>query len=202
MSAPEQGGTAPDPVIPSPRHHLIFLIGPRGSGKSAVARLLAARLGWDWADADHELECRAGRCIRDIFAAEGENGFRERESAVLVDLCRLERHVIATGGGAVLRPENRARLRASGRVVWLTADAATLSHRIQTDETNCERRPSLTGTAAASSLQEIVQVLRAREPLYRECADFVVSTEGKAPEAVADELLKWWNAACGMRTGQ
>src|SRR2546423_1679630 len=116
---------SPHPLTPSPFHPVLFLVGPRGSGKSTLARLLAARLGWDWIDADAELERRSGRCIRDLFTDEGESAFREREAAVLLDLCRLQRHVIATGGGVVMRPDNRARLRATGGVVWLTADAAT-----------------------------------------------------------------------------
>jgi shikimate kinase len=193
---------APSPERSAGTAGLLFLIGARGSGKSTIARLLAARIGWDWIDADHKLEQLSGRCIRDIFTTEGESGFRERERAVLVDLCRLKRHVIATGGGVVLRPENRATLRAAGRVVWLTADAASLATRLQRDEATSERRPSLTGTAPASSLQEIAQVLQVREPLYRLCADFVASTAGRTPDAVADEVLNWWCAACEMPAEQ
>src|SRR6516225_5630423 len=95
----------------------LFLVGYRGTGKTTVARLLAARLGWEWVDADAVLEGRYGRSIRRIFADEGEAGFRDKEAAVLVDLCRGRRQVVATGGGVVLRPENRARLRAAGRLV-------------------------------------------------------------------------------------
>src|SRR5947208_11489758 len=98
------------PVIPSSRHPVIFLVGYRGSGKTTVARALADRLGWTWADADVVLEARHGRSIRQIFAEEGEAGFRDKEAALLEDLCGLRRHVIATGGGIVLRPENRRRL--------------------------------------------------------------------------------------------
>jgi shikimate kinase len=174
---------------------LVFLIGPRGSGKSTIARLLATRLGWDWIDADTELERRHSRSIREIFTAEGENGFRDKESAVLDALCRLHKHVIATGGGVVLRPENRDRLRGAGRVVWLTAGAATLAARLQNDPDTPGRRPSLTGAAPAASLEEIVQVLREREPLYRACADHIASTEGRSPEAVADALLVWYTTS-------
>ena len=86
----------------------LFLIGPRGSGKTTVARLLAARLGWDWVDADDVLEARHGKSIRDVFAEEGEAGFRDRESAVLADLCGRRRCVVSTGGGVVVREANRA----------------------------------------------------------------------------------------------
>ncbi len=179
---------------------LVFLIGPRGSGKSTVARLLAARLGWDWLDADHELERRHSRTIRDIFATEGEPSFRDKESAILADLCRLRRHVVATGGGVVLRPENRERMRTSGQVIWLTADPAILAARLEADAATAERRPSLTGMTAASSVQEIDAVLKVREPLYRSCADFITATAGRSPEAVTEELLNWWNAESGIQT--
>src|SRR5436305_15234067 len=114
---PERDEHRPDsghPVTRSPGHPVIFLIGPRGSGKTTVARLLAERLGWDWVDVDAALEAAAGRSVRDIFAAEGEAGFRAREAAGLAELCRRRRHVIATGGGVVLDPENRQRLREAG----------------------------------------------------------------------------------------
>src|SRR5262245_50146085 len=99
---------------------VLFLIGYRGSGKSNVARLLAENLGWSWADADAVLEQKYGRTIRQIFAEEGEAGFRDKETAVLGDLTQLDKHVVATGGGIVLRPENRAQLR-TGKVAWLAA---------------------------------------------------------------------------------
>ena len=92
---------------------------------TAVARLLAGELGWGWADADEALEKCHGRSVRGIFEAEGESGFREKESAILPELCGLERHVVATGGGVVLREANRELLRNSGWVVWLTADVDT-----------------------------------------------------------------------------
>src|SRR5436305_1450839 len=109
----------------------MFLVGYRGSGKSTVARLLAERLGWAWVDADDVLEQRAGRPIRAIFADEGEAGFRDRETAVLADLCRLRRHVVATGGGVVLRDNNRDLLRRSGLGGWLAADVETHWQRVQ-----------------------------------------------------------------------
>jgi shikimate kinase len=163
---------------------LIALIGPRGSGKTTVARLLAECLGWQWADADDLLEKKAGRSVRAIFAEEGEAGFRERESAVLCELCGLKRHVVATGGGVVVRDENRALLKASARVVWLHADAETLCRRLDDDSGSAERRPALLGGGRA----EVEEVLRIREPLYRACADWAVVTAARTPAEVAAEI--------------
>lgn len=163
----------------------IFLVGYRATGKSTVARLLSRKLGWDWVDADELLEQRHGRTIRQIFAEEGEAGFREKEAAVLEELCRRPRHVIATGGGVVLREANRERLRAAGKVIWLTADAATIWDRLQTDPSTGERRPALTVGGRA----EVEELLRAREPLYRACADLVVETAERSPEEIVAHIL-------------
>jgi shikimate kinase len=165
----------------------LFLIGSRGSGKSTVARLLAHELGWTWLDADEELEKRFGQSIRAIFAAEGEMGFRDKESILLAQLCRLPRHVIATGGGVVLREQNRDLLRASGRIVWLTADVETLWQRVQADGTTAERRPTLTIGGRA----EMEEILHLREPLYRQCANYVVDTAGRQPNEIASKILRW-----------
>jgi shikimate kinase len=166
----------------------VYLIGYRGSGKTGVAPLLAGRLGWDWVDADAVLEARHGGSIRRIFAEEGEAAFRDQEAQVLEELSRGRHRVIATGGGVVLRPENRERLRASGWVVWLTADPATLWERFRADATTAERRPNLGG----GGLAEVVELLRAREPLYRACAHLTVSTVGRSPAEVTDAILAGW----------
>ena len=179
---PEPGDNAAG-VLTSP----IFLIGPRGSGKTTVARLLAERLGWEWVDADDVLEARHGRSIRAIFAEEGEAGFRDKEADVLMGLCGRVRCVVSTGGGVVVREANRALLRASGRVVWLTADADTLWRRLQDDGLSGERRPALTVGGRA----EVEEVLRVREAWYAECAHLRVRTEGRPPEAVAAEVADW-----------
>jgi shikimate kinase len=164
---------------------LCFLIGYRGSGKSSVARLLAERLGWSWLDADEVVETRHGRSIGAIFAAEGEAGFREKEAAILAELCRLDRHVIATGGGVVLRPENRERLRAAGKVIWLTAGPRALWARLQKDANTAERRPVLT----QGGLTEIEELLKIRAPLYASCAGLTVDTTVGSPEEVAAFIL-------------
>jgi len=165
---------------------LVFLIGYRGSGKTSVARLLADKLSWGWSDADAVLELRHGRSIRQIFAEEGEAGFRDKEAAVLCDLAGLEKQVVATGGGIVIRPENCARLRA-GKVVWLTATADVLWSRLQEDAMTAHRRPDL----AQGGLAEIEELLRRRAPLYAACADLVVDTAEKSPEDVADAIYQW-----------
>jgi shikimate kinase len=169
-----------------PARELIALIGPRGSGKTTVAQILAHRLGWDWVDADDRLEKTAGRSIRSIFAEHGEAGFRAREAAILAELCGLSRHVIATGGGAVLLEENRVLLRNSTCVVWLSADVGTLCERLETDVTTAERRPALLGGGRS----EVEEVLRTREPLYRACSDWSVETAARTPEDVAAAIAE------------
>jgi shikimate kinase len=173
------------PFAPSSCNTNIFLIGYRGTGKTTVARLLAEKLKWDWADSDQLVESRAGLSIREIFAREGEGGFREREALILDELCRRQKHVIATGGGIVLREDNRHKLRSAGRVVWLTADAGTIWQRMQEDSTTVNRRPGLT----VGGLAEVEQVLNAREALYRDCADGKVSTVGRSLEDIVQDIL-------------
>lgn len=168
------------------RNLLIVLIGYRGSGKTSVARLLAPRLGWDWVDADHALEERHGCTVREMFERDGEAVFRDREAALFDELSRRTRHVVASGGGVVLRPENRAYLRRAGLVVWLHADVDTLWQRLELE--GGQHRPSLTVGGRA----EVEQLLEARAPLYRDCADLVVDTAGKNPAEVATAILAHW----------
>jgi shikimate kinase len=161
------------------------LIGYRGAGKSTVARLLAERLGWEWVDTDEAIEASRGKTIREIFALEGEHGFRTAESKLLAEICQSKHRVVATGGGLVLADVNRKLMRTAGRVVWLQADAATLWKRLQSDATTIERRPPLAG----GGLTEVEQVLLAREPLYRECAHWSVSTANRTPMEAVDDVL-------------
>jgi shikimate kinase len=180
------GEESTDPTPRAPRSTL-FLVGYRGTGKTTTAQLLAGRLGWDWLDADQVLEARQAKTIKQIFAEEGEAGFRDKEAALLAELCQAQRHVIATGGGIVLRPENRERLKATGQVVWLTADPATLWRRIAGDATTTERRPNLT----VGGLAEVEQLLQVREPLYREVAQLIVDTARQTPAEVAEVISRW-----------
>jgi shikimate kinase len=174
-----------------PSRKLLFLIGPRGSGKSTVAALLAQSLNWAWVDADAVLERKAGCSIREMFAQQGETAFRSLEAAVLQELCALDKTVIATGGGVVLRAENRQRLRQAGPVVWLQADVETLWQRIRGDSSSAERRPPLQNVDAR---EEVALVLASREALYHECANEAFETAGRTPAEVAAEVLAWLTA--------
>jgi len=164
----------------------IFLIGYRGTGKSAVARELADRLNRSFLDADEEIERRAGKSIAAMFAEDGEEPFRELEAQVVADMCSKSNAVISLGGGAVLREENRGAITAAGPVVWLTASVETIAARIAADETTTSRRPNLTATGGRV---EIEAVLAARTPIYRACATFVIDTDDRTPADVADGIV-------------
>ncbi|HET6574898.1 MAG TPA: shikimate kinase [Fimbriiglobus sp.] len=172
---------------PPPR---LFLVGYRGTGKSTVGPLLATVLRWQFLDADDRIEAAAGKSIADIFAAEGEAGFRDWESAVLAELCRQDRRVIATGGGVVLRPANRELLSTAGYVAWLTASPKAVWQRMQSDPTTAARRPNLTTGGHA----EVANLMAARESLYRQTAHGTFPTEGRSPGDVAAAILAAWEA--------
>jgi shikimate kinase len=164
---------------------IVTLIGYRGTGKSSIAPRLAERWGSDCIDADVELERRAGRSIREIFATDGEAEFRRLERDVLVDLLQRDRLVLAAGGGAILNADTRRDFRAAGPVVWLQADVSTIAERIGADVSSAARRPNLT---SAGTVAEIENVLRQREPLYRETATLIVNTTGQTVDALVDEI--------------
>lgn len=164
----------------------LHLIGYRGTGKSTVARRLAGKLGWDWADCDVEVERRAGKSIAEMFIESGEEAFRELEARTLDELTRRDRLVLATGGGAILREDNRRAL-ARGKVVWLRSRPETIARRLAADDATASQRPALTGQGV---LQEIVALLEQREPLYRQCADVEIDADEQPAEAVADEILR------------
>ena len=171
--------------------NVVTLIGYRGSGKSTVAPLLARRLGWDWIDSDVEIERRAGRTIREIFADLGEAGFRRQEHDVLQELLAREQLVIAAGGGAILNDATRARMKSSGPVVWLRASMETLAARIAGDATTADRRPNLAGGGPA----EITAMLAVRTPLYQETASLVVDVDARPPALLVDEIRQALDAA-------
>ena len=163
----------------------IFLIGYRGTGKTTVARLLALRLGCDWIDSDVEIELRAGKSIAAIFADDGEPAFRNLESHVVADLAKRTGTVIALGGGAVLREENRRAI-SGGVAIWLKASPATIVERLAADPATHGQRPKLTLRGGEA---EVIELLAQREPIYKQCANLQVDTEGQDPAAVVDEIL-------------
>ena len=171
----------------------LYLIGYRGSGKTAVGGLTAARLGRPFFDADGVLEADIGMSVSALFAARGEQAFRDLEAATLQRLSAGPDAVIATGGGVILRAENRTRLRSSGFVVWLAADADTLWHRILADPLSHSRRPNLTATGGP---EEVRALLAVREPLYRETAHARVDA-ARSPEQVVADILHAWAAWTG-----
>jgi shikimate kinase len=180
------------PSTPWPAN--LFLIGYRGTGKSTVASLVGAQLGWEWLDLDTLLESMFGRTIWQIFADEGEEGFRDKEAAVLAEVCQRRRQVVATGGGVILRPDNRAQLKAAGKVVWLRADPDTIWQRLQADSATAARRPNLT----VGGLQEIKDLLGQRESLYAASADWSVDTAEHTPEEAATLILQQVQAEAGQ----
>ncbi len=166
----------------------IFLIGYRGTGKTTVARELAARLGRDWVDADDVIEARAGKTIARIFAEDGEAAFREMEADAVAELSGRRERVIALGGGAVLREANRQAIcGAGGSVVWLTASTDTILERLAADSATASRRPNLT---TSGGREEVEALLAKRTPLYRQCATLVVDTERKTAVEAAEEILR------------
>lgn len=166
---------------------VLSLIGYRGTGKSTVGMRLARRLNWDWLDADNEVERRAGRSIREIFATDGESAFRQLERDVIAELTQRNQLVLSTGGGSILNADTRRDLKAAGPVVWLMASVQTIAMRILTDKSTASRRPNLT---ARGGIAEIREILNKREPLYRECATIIVNTEGLKLTEVVKTILE------------
>jgi len=159
----------------------IILVGLMAVGKSTVGRMLAQALGMDFVDSDHEIEARAGAPVAWIFDVEGEAGFREREHNVLDELTSRNGTVIATGGGAILCPCNRAMLAARGVVIHLDSPLERLVQRTRRDR----KRPLLQQGDPAETL---ARLKRDREPLYREIADYSFVTDRQGPRVLAREI--------------
>jgi 3-dehydroquinate synthase len=140
-----------------------------GAGKTTVGRALARKLNKRFIDSDHEIEARTGASIPLIFEIEGEDGFRQREAEVIRDLTAEAGIVLATGGGAILRQENRECLKTHGTVIYLRASVDNILQRTSHDK----NRPLLQTANPRARLEELTQV---REPLYREVADIIVET--------------------------
>lgn len=161
----------------------LILVGPMGAGKSTIGRLLAAELSRDFLDSDHEIQARCGADIPWIFDVEGEAGFRQREEHMIAELSEREGVVIATGGGAVLRENNRRRLRERGSVIYLFTTVEQQLKRVAKDR----NRPLLQRPDREQVLREMFDL---RDPLYRATADIVVRTDRRSPRAVVNEIVR------------
>jgi shikimate kinase len=159
----------------------VYLIGPMGSGKTAVGRRLAMLLGKQFLDSDAEIEKRTGVDIRYIFEKEGEARFRQREREVIAALTALDGVVVATGGGVILDPVNRERLAKTGIVVYLETTIDTLVRRTKAAKT----RPLLMNGDPEDVLERMMVV---RRPLYEKAADLRIETTGRQVRAVAADI--------------
>jgi len=154
-----------------------------GAGKTTVGKALAKRLGYRFVDSDHEVEERTGVGLATIFEIEGEDGFRRREAQLIAELAGRRQHVVATGGGSVLRPENRLALRSSGTVIYLDVPLYTLHERTRHDR----KRPLL---QVSDPRQKLRELLAQRDPLYREVADLTISGSHITAQAILNLLGK------------
>lgn len=186
--------------MPSSANKHVFLIGPRGCGKSTVGQQLAVRLGWNWVDLDQLIQEEAGQSIAEIFAHQGQAVFRDLESAALQRQSLLPPQVISLGGGAVLRKENQEIVHHSGYAVFLIASVETLVQRISDDPASAGLRPPLTGNTPSASdpsldagrlRDEVQQVLALRMPTYQQTSDLQLDTTHLPPELVVEQIVRW-----------
>jgi shikimate kinase len=161
----------------------IFLIGLMGAGKTTIGRQIASELSLDFFDSDHEIENRTGVTITHIFDIEGETGFRKRETAMLDELTNKKGIVLATGGGAILKAENRQFLMSRGTTIYLYANIDTLLERTSKDR----NRPLLQTGDPAAKLKELFEI---RDPLYRETADILIDTSKDSVRLALKEILE------------
>jgi shikimate kinase len=161
----------------------LFLVGPMGAGKTTVGRQLSETLRMEFLDSDHEIQRRTGVDIPTIFEFEGEEGFRNREQAVIDELTAREGIILATGGGAILREVNRLHLSSRGFVVYLQCTPEQQFERTRRDK----NRPLL---QTENPLEKLKSLMRIRDPLYRQAADLVITTEGRNTQSVVREIVK------------
>jgi shikimate kinase len=167
----------------------LWLIGMMGAGKSTLGRIIAERKGWKFIDTDVVVTEGAGRDIADLFATEGEAGFRARESEAVALVSTHPGAVVATGGGAVLRSINVDTMKRTGRIFWLQAEPAILAARIES-----ERKQSTRPLIFENDVEQTLRgILDERQSAYRAAADFAVSTDFLSPEEAADLVEALWH---------
>jgi shikimate kinase len=162
----------------------IFLVGLMGAGKTTIGRQIASELSLEFFDSDHEIENRTGVTITHIFDIEGEAGFRKRETTVLDELTQKKGIVLATGGGAILKPENRQFLMSRGTTIYLYANIDTLLERTSKDR----NRPLLQTENPQAKLEELLEIRG--DPLYRETADIIIDTGKDSVRLAIKEILE------------
>jgi shikimate kinase len=166
-----------------PNLHRVFLVGPMGAGKTTIGKYLAQQLNLQFADSDTEIEARTGADIPWIFDVEGEEGFRVREQQAVAEMTLWDNVLLATGGGVIMRQENRQVLAARGFVIYLHATVDEQVRRTHRDR----RRPLLQDGDPEEILGNLMVV---RDPLYREIADHIIDTDGCSPRTVAQNLVR------------
>lgn len=159
----------------------MVLVGLMGAGKSTIGRQLAKRFSWDFLDLDREIENRTGVKVSVIFELEGEQGFRDRETRLLEELANGPQRVLATGGGVVIRPENRTLLRQMGSVIYLDVAPEVLFERTRRDA----NRPLL---QVPDPLGKLKELHAQRDPLYRDAADIVISPRPGSVGSVVKQI--------------
>jgi shikimate kinase len=167
----------------------VVLIGYRGSGKTTVGRLLAERLGKSFVDCDDLIVKQAGKSVREIFAEGGEETFRKLEASAVAKLAKRKDAVIALGGGAMMREENRRTMTdAEHQIVYLRCEPAELLRRIQTDPATSDNRPALTNLDGG--IEEIQSLLSGREPIYKANMSVELDVTNLTPAQVVERLVK------------
>jgi shikimate kinase len=164
----------------------VVLVGFRGTGKSTVGRLLAQELHWPWRDSDQELERQSGQTISACFEQHGEAWFRAAEERVIEQLWSQVPCVLSLGGGAILSPLTRMRLKRDALVVWLRASPLTIEQRMQDDPHTATQRPALSQLDAS---EEIRVLLQAREPLYADVSLLNYTTDDMEPNSIVRDLV-------------
>jgi len=162
----------------------IILVGPMGSGKTTIGKRLSERLSLDFFDSDHEIVNITGVSIDHIFDIEGEKGFRTRESDVLKKLCNMPNIVLATGGGSVILEENRELMKKAGSIIYLSSSVDQILRRTAKSKT----RPLL--EKSNNRRKTIIDIVEARDSLYREVSSHIIDTNGKKLNEVIDEIIE------------